>query len=373
MRYQWEGRAASAGKAEGTGLSMISEGDIRRRSDEAARSLSIVIPVYRSAGTLNELYSKLIESLEPIGLPFEIVLVEDCGGDASWEVIKNLASRDARVRGVKLRRNYGQHNALLCGVRAALNEVIVTLDDDLQNPPDQIPRLLAELSNGCDVVYGVPETEQHGVLRDIASQVTKFALQSAMGAKNTRNVAAFRAFRTSLREGFEGYRSPSVSIDVLLSWATDAFSSVKVRHEPRAVGVSNYTWGKLIAYAFNLVTGFSTVPLRLVSAIGFVFTLFGLGILMWVFGRYLTYGSVVPGFVFLATIITIYAGVQLFALGIFGEYLARIYARTMDKPTYVVRETTSAVAREPQDNLVQEQAQSVVLDDVRAASRRGHG
>jgi glycosyltransferase involved in cell wall biosynthesis len=340
MRYQREGRAASAGKVEGTGLSMIAEGDIRRRSDEAARSLSIVIPVYRSAGTLNELYSKLIESLEAIGLPFEIVLVEDCGGDASWEVIKNLASRDARVRGVKLRRNYGQHNALLCGVRAALNEVIVTLDDDLQNPPDQIPRLLAELSNGCDVVYGVPETEQRGALRNFATRLAKFALRGAIGAANAKNVSAFRVFRTALRDGFESYRSPSVSIDVLLSWATNAFGAVRVRHEPRSVGTSSYTLGKLINYTLNVTTGFSTAPLRLVSAIGFIFTLFGFGVLAWVFGVYLVYGSVGPGFVFLATIITIYSGVQLFALGIFGEYLARIFGRTMDKPTYLVRETT---------------------------------
>jgi glycosyltransferase involved in cell wall biosynthesis len=348
---------------------MTVEGNGRLRGDEAARSLSVVIPIYRSAATLNELHRQLVQALEAVGLPFEIVFVEDCGGDASWAMIRGLASRDPRVRGVRLSRNYGQHNALLCGVRAARNDVIVTLDDDLQNPPDQIPRLLAELRDGCDVVYGVPETEQHGFLRDLASRATKFALQSAMGAENARNVGAFRAFRTSLRDGFEGYRSPSVSIDVLLSWATNAFSSVKVRHEPRATGVSNYTWAKLINYAFNLLTGFSTVPLRLVSAIGFVFTFFGFGVLAWVLGTYLFYGSIVPGFVFLATIITIYAGVQLFALGIFGEYLARIFGRTMDKPTYVVRETTPDIAG---NRPFQERPQPVALDGIQAAVRRGH-
>jgi glycosyltransferase involved in cell wall biosynthesis len=310
------------------------------------RSLSVVIPIYRSVTILPELYRQLVNSLEAIGVPFEIVLVEDCGGDRSWDTIKTLASRDARVRGLRLSRNYGQHNALLCGIRAARNDIIVTVDDDLQHPPDQIPLLLAELHDTCDVVYGVPKTEQHGLLRDFASQVTKLTLQNAMGAENARNVSAFRAFRTELRNGFENYQSPTVSIDVLLSWATRAFSAVKVNHAPRLTGASNYTFGTLINYTFNLMTGFSTAPLRLVSLIGLGFTLFGFCILAWVLGVYLVNGSVVPGFVFLATIITIYSGVQLFALGIFGEYLARIFGRTMEKPPYVVRETTP----EPREN-----------------------
>jgi hypothetical protein len=161
-----------------------------------------------------------------------------------------------------------------------------------------------------------------------------------MGAENARNVSAFRVFRTVLRGGFESYQSPSVSIDVLLSWGTRSFGAVKVRHQPRRAGVSNYTFGMLVNHAFNLVTGFSTAPLRFVSLVGFAFTLFGAAVLTWVLGAYLLYGSIVPGFIFLSTIITIFSGVQLFALGIFGEYLARIFGRTMDKPTYVLSETT---------------------------------
>jgi len=214
------------------------------------------------------------------------------------------------------------------------------MDDDLQHPPDQIPVLLTALHEGCDVVYGVPSTEQHGLLRDIASQLTKFALQSAMGAENARNVSAFRVFRTRIRDAFADYRSPAVSIDVLLSWGTRAFAAVKVRHERRRSGVSNYTLGKLVTHAFNLITGFSTVPLRLVSLVGFIFTLFGLAVLVWVLGFYFLYGAKVQGFVFLATIIITFAGVQLFAIGIFGEYLARIFDRTMDRPAYVMAEMT---------------------------------
>src|SRR5215475_4740439 len=152
-----------------------------RGAEPMTQSLSIVVPVYRSRETLPKLHARLVEALQKIGAPFEIILVEDCGGDGSWDVIKQLAARDARLRGIKLSRNYGQHNALLCGIRAARHDVIVTLDDDLQHPPDQIGLLLAELAKGYDVVYGVAQAEQHGVLRNSASRFSKLALQSAIG------------------------------------------------------------------------------------------------------------------------------------------------------------------------------------------------
>jgi glycosyltransferase involved in cell wall biosynthesis len=304
------------------------------------RSFSVVIPVFRSERILPELYRQLVDALPKIGAPFEIIFVEDCGGDGSWKTIQDLVRRDPRVRGYRLSRNYGQHNALLCGIRAAQHDIIVTIDDDLQHPPDQIVLLLDALGDDSDVIYGMPDAEQHGLMRNLASRFTKLALQDAMGAENARNVSAFRVFRSKLREAFANYSSPSVSIDVLLSWGTRAFGAVKVRHQSRYSGASNYTLGKLVNHAFNLITGFSTLPLRLVSIVGFGFTLFGLLVLIWVLGAYWLHGAPVPGFVFLATITTTFAGVQLFAIGIFGEYLARIFGRTMDKPPYVVSETT---------------------------------
>ena len=224
-------------------------------------SLSIIIPVYRSERILPELHRRLVRALEEIGSPFEIIFVEDGGGDHSWSIIEDLARADHRVRGIRMSRNYGQHNALLCGIRAAQHEIIVTMDDDLQNPVSEIAPMLAALTPDYDVVYGAPQTEQHGFLRNVASRLTKIALTSAMGAETARNVSAFRVFRTRLREGFRDYRSPYVSIDVLLTWTTSRFTAIKVRHEPRAEGQSGYTVRKLVRHAFNLMTGFSTLPL----------------------------------------------------------------------------------------------------------------
>jgi glycosyltransferase involved in cell wall biosynthesis len=307
----------------------------------AVLTVSVVIPVYRAALTLRELYGQLSIAMEQVAPTFEIIFVEDCGGDESWSIITELAAADQRVRGIRMSRNYGQHNALLCGIRAARYDVIVTMDDDLQHPVSEIAPLLAALGPDVDVVYGAPQNEQHGFLRDGASRLTKLALASAMGAETARNVTAFRAFRTRLREGFRDYRSPTVFIDVLLTWSTSRFAVIKVRHAPRSVGVSGYSVGRLIRHAIDLMTGFSTLPLQIASFIGFVLVLFGVCILGYVGANYLINGSAVPGFAFLASIIAIFSGAQLFALGIIGEYLARMHFRTMDRPTYLVSETVA--------------------------------
>jgi|AntAceMinimDraft_5_1070358.scaffolds.fasta_scaffold00201_31 undecaprenyl-phosphate 4-deoxy-4-formamido-L-arabinose transferase len=311
-------------------------------------SVSIVIPVYNAEGSLKELYNRLIPAMETATNQFEVIMVEDCGADNSWDIISKLAERDQRIRAIRLSRNYGQHNALLCGIRAARYSTIVTMDDDLQNPVSEIPVLLAKLAEGYDVVYGTPQKEQHGMLRNIASRITKLALKSAMGVDTAGNVSAFRAFRSRLREGFKEYRSPFVSIDVLLTWSTSSFAAVSVFHESRQQGKSNYTFSKLIRHALNLMTGFSTLPLQIASFTGFAFTFLGICLLIYVVSKYLLLGGSVPGFTFLASIIAIFSGVQLFTLGIFGEYLARIHFRTMDRPPYLVTfDSSSSHATNP--------------------------
>jgi undecaprenyl-phosphate 4-deoxy-4-formamido-L-arabinose transferase len=306
--------------------------------------LSVVIPVYNSAACLPQLVARLEPVLAAIGRPYELILVNDGSRDESWRVIQELAARRPWVRGLSMMRNYGQHNALLAGVRAARFELTATMDDDLQHPPEELPRLLAKSAEGFDAVYGPPEREQHGLLRDLASVVTKLVLQGAMGADTARMVSAYRVFKTQLREAFASYNSPFVNLDVLLTWSTTRFAAVRVRHEERAQGKTNYTYGKLIRHTLNMMTGFSVLPLQLASIIGFAFTLFGLGVLVYVIVVYFFTGSRVAGFPFLASIIAIFAGAQLFALGIMGEYLARIHFRTMDKPTYAIGAATPEAA-----------------------------
>ncbi len=303
----------------------------------ARGGLSLVIPVYRSETILPELARRLEEVLPKLAAHYEVVFVNDCSPDGSWQVLCQLAGQYPWIRPINLMRNYGQHNALLCGIRATQYKVIVTIDDDLQHPPEEIPKLLAVLDDGYDVVYGRPAQEQHGLLRDLASLTTKLALQNVMGAEIARQVSAFRAFRSEVANAFTHYEGAFVSIDVLLTWGTNRFAAVPVRHEPRSQGKSGYTLRKLVTHALNMMTGFSTKPLQLASLIGFTFTLFGFGVLGYVLVRYLLQGTPVPGFPFLASIIALFSGAQLFALGIMGEYLARMHFRSMQKPPYVVR------------------------------------
>jgi undecaprenyl-phosphate 4-deoxy-4-formamido-L-arabinose transferase len=273
---------------------------------------------------------------------FEAIFVNDASRDQSWTVIEDLARRYTWVRGINLMRNYGQHNALLCGIRAAQHEIVVTMDDDLQHPPEEIPKLLAKIEEGFEVVYGFPEHQQHGFLRDLASELTKFALRGSMGAETARHVSAFRAFRTQTRDAYANFHSPFVSIDVILTWATTRFTAIKVRHDARASGVSNYTFRKLFTHAMNMMTGFSVVPLQMANLLGFFCTCFGGFILLYVVGRYFLFGTTVPGFTFLASTVAIFSGAQLLALGIIGEYLARMHFRMMERPAYTVREQVRA-------------------------------
>jgi undecaprenyl-phosphate 4-deoxy-4-formamido-L-arabinose transferase len=299
-----------------------------------------VIPVYNSSLILPELLERLAAVLPGLHKEFELILVNDGGRDESWDVIQNLSGKYKWVRGICLLRNYGQHNALLAGIRVANFDVTVTMDDDLQHPPEQIFKLFRNFDADADVIYGVPEKEPHGLLRGLASRLTKICLRHALGAEAARNVSAFRIFRTKLRSGFNEFHSPFVSIDVLLTWSTKRFRAVVVQHQPRTSGSSNYNFFRLLQHAATLMTGFSVWPLQVASLLGFSITIFGIIIFLYVVANYILNGSSVAGFPFLASIIAIFSGAQMFALGIMGEYLARMHFRLLDRPAYVVAEDT---------------------------------
>lgn len=309
------------------------------------QEISVVVPVYGSALSL----TPLIERLEPVlsehFTRFEVILVNDSSPDHSAEVIATLTQKHQWVRAITMMRNYGQHNALVCGIRHARFELIATMDDDLQHPPEELPKLIDALSDDLDVVYGTPAHAKHNLWRNLASKVTKLVLQSTMGAQTASHVSAFRVFRTQLRDAFAQYQGPFANLDVLLTWGTTKFKAVPVRHDPRTIGTSNYTFKKLVTHALNMMTGFSVVPLQAASVLGFLCALLGLMLLCYVLGRYILEGGSVPGFPFLASVIVIFSGAQLLCLGIFGEYLARMHFRLMDRPTYVIKSTS-----EPQDD-----------------------
>lgn len=299
---------------------------------------SIVIPVYNSEKTLDKLVERIEKSLVAISTNFEIILVNDGSKDHSWSVIEKLSRKKPWIVGVNLSRNFGQHNAILCGIRIAQYEYILTMDDDLQHPPEEMGKLITELHKGYDVVYGIPNKLPHAGWRNFFSKFVKRILARILGLPSVRDISSFRAFRTELREAFSNFNAPDVIIDALLNWGTTNYSTVLVNEEHREKGESNYNFFKLAKMALLVLTGFSTAPLRFTSWLGFAFTIFGFIILIYVMIRYLSEGSI-PGFPFLASAITIFSGTQLFALGIFGEYLAHIFERSSSRPPFVIAKT----------------------------------
>lgn len=300
--------------------------------------ISFVIPIYCSEYILPDLYKEIRKLVEENSLSYELIFVDDCSSDNSWSYIKDIACSDNNVRGFRTSRNFGQHNATLCGIRNAKGEVIVTMDDDLQHLPFEVTTLLSMLGNKYDVVYGLPKNNPQSLIRNFFSTLTKFLLEDFFGASNARNISSFRVFYSKLRDSFSEYNNPIVHIDVLLSYATNRFTSVEVKFGKRKYGRSGYNLYRLIKHTFNVVTGFSTKLLYLSIIIGLTFSIFGGLSFIYVLINWILNGSAVPGFAFLASIISIFSGSQLLAIGIIGAYLARIHMSYLGKPSYTIRE-----------------------------------
>lgn len=307
-------------------------------------STSVVIPCYRSSASIGPLVDRLLPVMRARGLPFEVILVVDGSPDDTWDRVAALAATHAEVRGVRLSRNYGQHNALIAGIRLARFDTTVTMDDDLQHLPEEIPVLLGALTADIELVYGVARTEEHGWLRSLASRSVKMAMSRGMRVESARSISAFRAFHTYLRDAFEDLANPDVNVDVALSWVTTRASSVEVEMAPRMHGPSNYTPRLLARHTLNMVLGYSRAPLRFVIYLGIACGVLGVVLLGTILYQYFTDRIQVAGFTTLASMIAIFSSAQMLAVGILGEYIGRIHAANAGRPTYIVRERSDADA-----------------------------
>lgn len=304
--------------------------------------LTVVIPCYRSRDTLPELLTQLDSALADLTSArrinaSEVLLVVDGSPDDTELVARAEARNRPDVQVIALRRNFGQHNALVAGIRAARYEFVITMDDDLQHPPAEIGKLIDAIhESDADLVYAVPEKEEHGPFRSTSSRLVKRGLALA-GVTNAEIVGAFRIFRTDLRDGFLASDDSQVNLDVLLSWTTNRVAKAAVHMKQRETGTSGYSFRKLVTHTLNMVTGYGTVPLRATTWLGFIVGVFGLGLLVWVLLQYMLGRTDVPGFTTLAAVISLFSGAQLIALGMIGEYVGRQHFRSMRRPMYVLR------------------------------------
>ncbi|MBN8450688.1 MAG: glycosyltransferase family 2 protein [Candidatus Accumulibacter sp.] len=312
---------------------------MQHNSDKPAPTLSIVVPVYRSQNTLRELHRRIVEAVEPLDSEFELILVEDCGGDRSWEAIEELARTDPRVRGIRLSRNFGQHAATICGFAHARGDWIATLDDDLEQTPENLPALYKVAQEGHDLIYGVYPERTHKSWRNLTSCAARWLFNKAIPSLNY-SYTSYRLMRGDIGRALVQFDSAFPFVDGYLSWLTNSYATVEVPHGTRAHGTSNYTFRKLLTHTVNIFVTFSDLPLRLASWIGLLFFLVGMGWLgVIVVGR--VFGLItVSGFASIMAAIILFGGIQLLILGVFGEYLGRMNFKSSRKPLFLVGHRT---------------------------------
>lgn len=319
------------------------------RSSETASStvssLSIVIPLFNSQATVGELVDRLIERLSGGRRELQIVLVNDGSSDGTDGVARAAVERHpGLVEYVELARNFGEHNAVMCGLVHSTGEAVVVMDDDFQNPPDEVDKLVRCLEDGYDVVYARYEEKKHHPLRNLGSRFNDYVATWMLRKPRDLYLSSFKAMRRRLVDQIVEYEGPYCYVDGLILRSTSSIGQQTVEHEERAEGQSNYTFRRLVRLWLNMFTSFSVVPLRAASILGAVMSV--VGVLLAVFfvvswytgGLLIRHEDIPPGWASLIVSVTVFAGVQLLVLGILGEYVGRVFLTVNRTPQFVVRD-----------------------------------
>jgi len=304
----------------------------------AIPALSVVIPLFNEARTLVDLHQRLVRTLKDVGQPYEIVFVDDGSTDGSPGILRALHEQDRAVRVIRFNRNYGQHVAVLAGMERARGEVVVTLDADLQNPPEEIPRLLERIAEGVEVVGGCRVGRHDSWFRRVASWLVNRATSTVIGIRMRDYGCMLRAYRRSVVDQIVACQEISRFIPALANTFAASVAEVPVRHAPRREGRSRYSLLRLLRLNFDLLTGFSLLPIQVVSLSGVLVAALGLGFALFLGVRRLIVGPEVEGVFTLFAILFFFVGLQILALGLIGEYIGRIYQEVRRRPRYVISE-----------------------------------
>jgi len=306
-----------------------------------APEFSIIVPVFNAEATLGPLTARIVEVMESRGAAFEIVLVDDCGGDGSWSKARELAADDSRIVAVQLMRNYGQSAATMCGLAQARGEYLITLDDDLQNPPEEINVLIDSLAErpDVDVIFGSPVEKRHSLWRRFGSwMVNRISAGLILRTDAKLELTSFRILRRSVADSLLAVSTPRPAPGAMLCTITPRIINVPVRHEERGGGVGGYTIGKLLGLTIDKTLSFSTLPLRLLASMGLIGIVFSAVLGCVYLSRYYWGGIAVPGWTTQVLLMIGIAGFNFFALGVIGEYLLRILQTVQGTPQYLVRQ-----------------------------------
>lgn len=309
------------------------------------KKVSFVIPCYRSEQTLPAVVNEIFGTMENLKdkYSFEVILVNDCSPDNTFEVIRSLAKEHNNIIGVDLAKNFGQHAALMAGYRKATGDYIVSLDDDGQTPADEVDKLLSRLEDGSsDVVYASYEQKQHSLFRNFGSAVNSKMTEVMLGKPKELKVSSYFAARKFVIDEMLKYEHSYPYVIGLVLRSVKRISNVPVKHREREIGSSGYSLGKLLTLWINGFTSFSVKPLRIATYAGVFSAIIGMVYLLWVVIMYLTNGSAPLGWSTLISILLILGGLILLILGLIGEYIGRIYICINRSPQYVIREEVAS-------------------------------
>ena len=305
-----------------------------------APEISVVIPVFNEEDNLLELGERLVGTLTGMGRPFEVILVDDGSTDGSWELLTDLNDKyPQQIRALQFHRNFGQHQAIFAGFQAARGQVMVTLDADLQNPPEEIPRLVAKLDEGYDTVGGWRENRQDSIFRRLPSQLVNTVMSRVTGVKLRDYGCMLRAYRRSVVDSINQCQESSSFIPALANLFSQRVAEIPVGHAERERGKSKYGLVKLLRLNFDLMTGFSNLPIHLVGFMGVTIAFLGLLFGFMLIVRRIFLGPEVEGVFTLFAILFVFVGLNTLGLALIGEYVGRIYREVRGRPRFVIRKT----------------------------------
>lgn len=304
-------------------------------------SYSVVVPVYNSEHTLNELYTRIEKVFrEEIQRPFELILVDDGSKDHSFQVMTNLREKDHCVKIIQMARNFGQHPALLCGFSHATGDFIITMDDDLQHPPEELPKMISVMDqrDDVDVIIASYEGRKHNPIRKLGTKVSVWATSKMLGKDPELQITSFRLIRRFLVEAMLKTNTYLPQIGNLLVLSSNRIINVPVRHDARAYGKSGYSFRRLLKDLIYDITAHSAFPLIMVRNLGILSFLVSCGLGLFYLIRYFIYGTSVEGWTSLMLVLLAFFGITLLSIGIMGIYLMNILNESKKMPHYVIRQ-----------------------------------
>ncbi len=307
--------------------------------DTMKKTISFVIPCYRSEHTLENVVTEISETMKKIEpYNYEIVLVNDCSPDGTWAVIRRLCQESSRITGINFARNFGQHAALMAGLRQSRGEYVVCLDDDGQTPADEVGKLLEKLDEGYDAVYASYSHKQHSLFRNLGSRVNELMTRVMLEKPKELYISSYFAVRRFVVEDMVRYENSYPYVIGLVLRATKNIANVEVNHRERQEGSSGYTLKKLLGLWFNGFTAFSVKPLRIATCVGVFSAMVGFLYGLYTIVKRLINPQVPMGFSSTMAAIVFFGGMVMIMLGMIGEYIGRIYISLNNSPQYVIRE-----------------------------------